>query len=118
MVTIDEIQVKLTSYSVDALIMHHILVKKKSLHLTCINALKNIDGGFYGFIDAYNDGMDALCEVQDFLEPVAMRNQVQIFFNAFGGAWHSITPKIADEFIDEHQMIINTIDEVLRTHKF
>jgi hypothetical protein len=118
MATLEQIKAKLSSCSVDAIIMYHTLTSKKLAHIVCIEALKNIDGDFYGFLGAYNDGMDALCEVQDFLEPVKMKEQAQLFFSAFNGAWDLITPKMRDEFIAEHQAIVDSIDGILRQHKF
>lgn len=118
MTTIEEIKEKLSSQSVDAIIMHHSLTTKKLAHLVCIEALKNINGDFYGFLGAYNDGMDALCEVQGFLESKKMKEQAQYFYSAFNGAWDLINLQLRDEFIAEHQDIVNSIDEILRTHKF
>jgi hypothetical protein len=117
MTTPEEISQKLKC-GVDALIMHHTLNKKKKAHTVCIESLKNINGDFWGFLDAYNDGMDALCEVQDFLEPEAMRQQVTYFYSAFGGCWELITLKMRDDFIEEHLKIIATIDEIIKAHKF
>lgn len=118
MTSIKRIKNLLSEYDVDSLIVHHEVTKKRKAHILCIEALKKINGEFLGFLTAYNECISHLCEVQKFLEPIKMRNQIQTFFDGFNDKWTLFDEKVRDRFIEEHLSIIKSIDEVLKVQEF
>jgi hypothetical protein len=120
MMTPEEISVKQSSpENVVRIKMFYTLMRMKKAHSVCIASIESVgDGGVgYHHLDA-DSCIEPLCEVQDFLEAKAMDVQLKFFLFAGNQCDIFITPETKEEFIREHQTIIESIDVMLARSKF
>lgn len=120
MTTPEEISVKQSSSeNVVRTKMFYTLRRMKKAHSECIASIESINNEDNGYhhLDA-ESCIEPLCEVQDFLEAKAMDVQLKFFLFASNQCDIFITPETKEEFIREHQSIIESIDVMLARAKF
>jgi hypothetical protein len=115
MTTVEEIMSKMVcSDNVVRAMTNRSIQKKKQSHLDCISAIGVINSGNgWDYIDV-GECIGVLCDVQDYLEPEVMLEQLKFFIFASNCHDIIITQKMKDDYIAQHQAIIDSINGVFK----